>query len=149
MPQSRRKNPNNYERRPGNDTKRRETAKYFRAVIDDGSCGFEQKYICFKFVIHLCQGERGKCLPDGTYRVSSVELAPRKAPSITSDTHLANQRITKPTLKLGIENQRGIINKVVYYIQEFMNTIDNCCRLPFFSFLRFSIYHFFSQLESN
>jgi len=48
-----------------------------------------------------------------------------------------------------IENQRGIINKVVYYIQEFMNTIDNCCRVPFFSFLRFSIYHFFSQLESN
>lgn len=50
------------------------------AVIDDGSCGFEQKYICFKFVIHLCRGQfvqlsSEKCFVDCTYRVSSVDLA--------------------------------------------------------------------------
>lgn len=32
-----------------------ETANIFGSVINDGSCGLEQKYICFKFVINLCK----------------------------------------------------------------------------------------------
>lgn len=32
-----------------------ETANIFGSVINDGSCGLQQKNICFKFVINLCK----------------------------------------------------------------------------------------------
>lgn len=36
----------------------RKTANIFGSVINDGSCGPEQKYICLKFVINLCKHEQ-------------------------------------------------------------------------------------------
>lgn len=50
-----------------------EDTKYlFGRVINDGSCGLEQKYICFKFVINLCRHEQKKW--EVTSRLQGVYL---------------------------------------------------------------------------